>query len=442
MAKSPIPHPNDWELVRLGEVATKIGSGATPTGGEASYLPERARFALVRSQNVFDRRFDAGGIAFISDDQASRLRGAALQPGDLLLNITGDGVTFSRACAVPDDVLPACVNQHVAIVRVNKTLAHPGYVLSYLTHPGVKSYIESFNAGGSRRAITKGHIESFQIALPALAEQRSIARILATLDDKIELNRRMSETLEAMARALFKSWFLDFDPVRAKAEGRDPGLPKAVADLFPDRLEDSELGEIPEGWRIGRLDDDFDLTMGQSPPGHTYNDTGDGLPFYQGRVDFGSRFPKRRVFCTAPTRLAKAGDILVSVRAPVGDINIAWEDCAIGRGVAAVRHRSGSRAYSYEVLRALAGAFDSFNAEGTVFGSISKKDFHAMPSLLPPRQVVVAFDDFARPLDGRTEVSERESHTLTSVRDALLPKLVSGELRVRQAQRMLEAAPT
>jgi type I restriction enzyme S subunit len=180
------------------------------------------QFAFIRSQNVFDRHFEPTGLAFISDEQASRLQGVVLQPGDLLLNITGDGITFSRACAVPVDVLPACVNQHVAIVRVNRAVSDPGYVLSYLTHPAVKSYIESFNAGGSRRAITKGHIESFEIALPPLAEQHAIAHILGTLDDKIELNRRMNETLEAMARALFKSWFVDFDPVRAKG-------PKAVS---------------------------------------------------------------------------------------------------------------------------------------------------------------------------------------------------------------------
>ena len=250
---SPLAHPKEWTVVRLGDITLKIGSGATPRGGEESYLPSRSNFALVRSQNVFDRRFDGTGLAFINDQQANGLRGVRLQQSDILLNITGDGITFSRACMVPENVLPACVNQHVSIIRVNSELAVPGYVLSFLTHPTVKSYVESFNAGGSRRAITKGHIESFRLALPPLREQRAIAHILGTLDDNIELKRRMNETLEAMARALFKSWFVDFDPVRAKAEGRDPGLPKHLADLFPDSFEDSELGEIPKGWRVRTL---------------------------------------------------------------------------------------------------------------------------------------------------------------------------------------------
>jgi type I restriction enzyme S subunit len=253
-------------VARLRDLTTKIGSGATPLGGEDSYLDRRQQYALVRSQNVFDRRFESAGLAFISDEQAARLGGVTLEAGDLLLNITGDGVTFARACEVPRDVLPACVNQHVSIIRANRAVVEPGYILSYLTHPAIKSYIESFNAGGSRRAITKGHIESFVVPFPPLPEQRAIARILGTLDDKIGLNRRMSETLESMARALFKSWFVDFDPIRAKAEGRDLGLAKPIADVFPARLVDSELGEIPEGWEVGTFADVVELLRDQVNP--------------------------------------------------------------------------------------------------------------------------------------------------------------------------------
>ncbi|NOT56321.1 MAG: restriction endonuclease subunit S, partial [Deltaproteobacteria bacterium] len=160
--KAPIWHPKSWPVCTLGNLSEKIGSGATPAGGEANYLSQRIRWVLVRSQNVFDRRFEVNGLAYISDEQAKNLSGVSLQSGDILLNITGDGVTFGRACIVPDHILPAVVNQHVSIIRVNPRLAEPRYVLAYLTHPDIKHYIESFNAGGSRRAITKGHIESFR----------------------------------------------------------------------------------------------------------------------------------------------------------------------------------------------------------------------------------------------------------------------------------------
>src|SRR4051794_36837700 len=164
-------------------------------------------------------------------------------------------------------------------------------------------------------------IRQLPLPWPPKTIRDSIASIGSALDDKIELNRRMNATLEAMARALFQSWFVDFDPVRAKLDSsRSTGLDPATAALFPNEFEDSELGPIPKGWRAGTVLEEFDLTMGQSPPGTTYNEEGRGIPLYQGKPDFGFRFPTRRFFCTAPTRYAKTGDTLVSVRAPVGDI--------------------------------------------------------------------------------------------------------------------------
>jgi type I restriction enzyme S subunit len=214
--------------------------------------------------------------------------------------------------------------------------------------------IATMDVGSANPTLNRNHVHPIRIRWPAqVGEQRTIARILGTLDDKIELNRQMSKTLEAIAQALFKSWFVDFDPVHAKAEGRDTGPGKSIFDLFPASFEDSELGQIPKGWKAGAVDDVFNLTMGQSPPGETYNETGEGLPFFQGRADFTFRFPSRRIYCTAPTRLAKGGDTLVSVRAPVGDINMAAEDCAIGRGVAAVRHKTGGRSFTYYSMRSL-----------------------------------------------------------------------------------------
>jgi type I restriction enzyme S subunit len=319
-----------------------------------------------------------------------------------------------------------------------------GYYLA--RSPDFRRYAIGHMEGTSgRQRVPSSAIERFPITLPPISEQRAIAHILGTLDDKIELNRRMSETLEAMARALFKAWFVDFEPVRAKMEGRWrrgetlPGLPAHLYDLFPDRLVESELGEIPEGWEVTAIDGEFDVTMGQSPPGSTYNETGDGLPFYQGRADFEFRFPKRRVYCTAPTRFAKKGDTLVSVRAPVGDINMASEDCAIGRGVAAVRHKTGCRSYTYQFMNSISDVFARFDSEGTVFGSIGKKDFHAITHVRPSHDLVLAYEGLAAPLDDQIERNERESRYLAQLRDTLLPKLISGELRVPDVDKFMEA---
>jgi type I restriction enzyme, S subunit len=255
------------------------------------------------------------------------------------------------------------------------------------------------------------------------------------LDDKIELNRRMNATLEGMARALFQSWFVDFDPVRAKLDGRLPeGMDAETAALFPAEFEESEMGPIPKGGTAGKVAEAFNLTMGQSPPGHTYNEDGSGLPFYQGRTDFGFRFPTRRVYCTAPTRYAKPGDTLVSVRAPVGDINIANEECCIGRGVAAVRHRSGATSFTYHSMANLYPDFARFEAEGTVFGSINKDSFERLRFVIPSTEIVAAYERQAGPLDEQIRILEKESGTLTALRDTLLPKLLSGQLSVGELQ--------
>ena len=300
--------------------------------------------------------------------------------------------------------------------------------------------LETMNMDSAVPGLNRNAFHAREIRTPPLPEQRAIARVLGTLDDKIELNRRMNGTLEAMARALFKSWFVDFAPVRAKAEGRDTGLPDHIADLFPDRLVDSDIGEIPEGWAPRRLGECFALTMGQSPPGNTYNDHGEGLPFFQGRTDFSFRYPENRKFCIEPTRIARSGDALVSVRAPVGDINMAWEKCCIGRGVAALRHKSGSISFTYYSVRSLQNSISMYEHTGTVFGAINRKQFEEIRTLEPRPEVVETFDTLVNPLDCCIRNNVLGIRILATLRDALLPKLVSGEIRLGEAVERLESA--
>ena len=178
------------------------------------------------------------------------------------------------------------------------------------------------------------------------------------------------------------------------------------------------------------MGDCFNLTMGQSPPGSTYNEKGEGLPFFQGRTDFGFRYPSNRKFCTAPTRIAQPGDTLVSVRAPVGDINMAWERCCLGRGVAALWHKSGSTSFTYYAVEALQPAIEQYEHTGTVFGAINKEQFVALPTVEPTATLVDQFHMCVLVLDERIRRNTAESRTLTVQRDALLPRLVSGEVRV------------
>lgn len=289
--------------------------------------------------------------------------------------------------------------------------------------------------------VNRNHLHMVNVSIPPLPEQKAIAHVLGTLDDKIELNRKMNETLETMARALFKSWFIDFDPVHAKAAGRQPaGMDAATAFLFPDSFESSPLGPIPKGWRVGVVGEDFNLTMGQSPPGETYNEVGEGIPFFQGRTDFGFRYPSPRIYCTAPSRFANAGDSLVSVRAPVGDINMAMQKCCVGRGVAAIRHKSDSRSYTYYAMRSLTDIFQNFEAEGTVFGCINRDDFKRIKLISPPTQLISAFEKTAFPIDQAIENQILQSRTLSNTRDSLLPKLLSGDLRISNIWNLTETS--
>lgn len=412
-------------LARLVEPDRAISYGIVQPG-----VPTSDGVPVVRVTDIRDGRIATNGPLCVSPKIEKAYARTRLRGGELLLTLVG---TVGEAAVVPDSLAGWNTARAVAVIPVRRDVG--SYWVKLALHsPGVRQIIDSRLNTTVQATLNLRDVAQLPIVMPPEPERRAIAHILGTLDDKIELNRRMSATLEAMARALFKSWFVDFDPVRAKAEGRDPGLPKPLADLFPARLVDSELGEIPDGWEVGCVDDEFELTMGQSPPGETYNEAGEGLPFYQGRADFGSRFPTRRVYCTAPTRLARAGDTLISVRAPVGDINMATEECAIGRGVAAARHRSGSRAYTYQFMRGLDEVFGRFEAEGTVFGSIGKKDFHAISCARPPRAAIEGFEAMLAPLDDRIDVTEREASTLAALRDALLPRLISGEWRVEDAE--------
>jgi type I restriction enzyme, S subunit len=345
-----------WSETTLGAIA--VGDNGLVDGPFGSNLPASAYTAdgvpVIRGSNLSlgESRFNDREFVYVSAETAARLRRSICRPGDIVFTKKG---TIGQTGFVPlrgrfDRYLLSSNQMKLSVDPQKADALFVYYVVS--SAEGRERIVRDASITGVPKT-NVAYLRDFPIRLPPLRNQRAIAHILGTLDDKIELNREMNETLEAMARALFKSWFIDFDAVRAKAEGRDPGLPKHPADLFPYWLADSELGEIPAGWRVGCVDDEFDLTMGQSPPGDTYNEAGEGVPFYQGRADFGLRFPTRRVYCTAATRFAKAGDTLISVRAPVGDINMASEPCAIGRGVAAARHKTGSRSYSYQVMRSL-----------------------------------------------------------------------------------------
>ncbi|HQV71231.1 MAG TPA: restriction endonuclease subunit S [Thermoflexales bacterium] len=427
--------PDHWEFTTLGDVCQR-GGGNIQTGPFGSQLHASDYVPVgvpsIMPTNIGDNRIVEDGIARITEADANRLGQHRLRAGDIVYSRRGDVEKRSLIREREEGWLcgTGCLK-----VRLGSGVVDPLFASLFLGHPAIKEWIVRHAVGATMPNLNTSIMSVVPFALPPLAEQKAIAAVLGALDDKIELNRRMNATLEAMARALFQSWFVDFDPVRAKLDGRAPaGMDDTTAALFPDRLEDSPLGHIPKGWAAGTIVEGFNLRMGQSPPGDTYNEEGNGLPFYQGRTDFGFRFPTRRIYCSAATRYAKPGDTLVSVRAPVGDINMANEECCIGRGVAAVRHKSGATSFTYHSMANLYPDFARFEAEGTVFGSINKNSFEKLRFVIPPDEIVAAYERQAGPLDEQIRTLEEQSRTLAALRDTLLPQLLSGEVRVTHMQ--------
>jgi type I restriction enzyme S subunit len=445
----------EWTTFRLGAVCTKIGSGATPRGGSGVYL-DKGRYSLIRSQNVYNDGFRADGLAFIGIKHATELSNVELLRNDVLLNITGDSV--ARCCQVDESVLPGRVNQHVAIIRPNPDKLDPRFLRYSLVSPEMQALLLSWAAAGAtRNALTKAMIEAIQVSAPRdINEQRAIGEVLGALDDKIELNRRMSETLEAVARALFKSWFVDFDPVRAKAEGRDPGLPKPIADLFPTRLVDSELGSVPEGWSVRSLGEYVQIIKGRSYSSAELTESDTALVTLKSFARGGGYRPDGlKSFSGAfkPEQAVSPGELVIACT----DVTQAAEvvgRAAIVRASKAFRTLVASldtvivrptEKVTCSFVYFLAGT-DEFvshtyaHTTGTTVLHLAKEALPAFLFVLPSQELLTTFDDFARPVLDRIQASEGESDTLITLRAVLLPKLISGELRVRDAERLVAEA--
>ena len=285
----------------------------------------------------------------------------------------------------------------------------------YFSHSPIfkNTAIKSMVGSSGRQRAQTDVLKELIVNVPiSISDQKEIAGILSSLDAKIETNNKLNEKLEEMAQAIFKSWFVDFEPFKDKP------------------FHETELGMIPEGWEVGSLSDIATITMGQSPCGTSYNENGEGIIFYQGRTEFGFRFPSIRLYTTAPSRFAEVGSTLMSVRAPVGDINMALLRCCIGRGVASIKSNCDCDSYIYYLMKSLKKRFDIYNGEGTVFGSVGRDTLRGMLITIPPSSVISDFEMNISKIDSRIKTNELESQRLASLRDTLLPRLMSGELIV------------
>ena len=338
---------------------------------------------------------------------------------------TRDDIGVSTYIADDFDEL-VILGYHNALITPDESKLDGKYLNAYLHTKMAQNYF-SYNASGSgqRYALSVDAINDFQIYLPPIEEQRRVGNLLSDIDRKIALNKSINCDLEAMAKQLYDYWFVQFD--FPNAEGK-PYKSSGGKMLWNDTLK----REIPEGWNNAKLIDIANITMGQSPEGSSYNEDGNGVLFYQGSTDFGMRFPSVRQYTTAPSRYAKKGDILMSVRAPVGAVNIANNDCCIGRGLAALNSKIGSITHLYYIINDLKAAFDQRNSAGTTFGSITKDDLYNLPVVKPSKEVIDKFEKICKSMFDEQMVLGEEIDSLLSQRDSLLPLLMNGQVSIKQ----------
>ncbi|MGC9561992.1 restriction endonuclease subunit S [Brachymonas sp. M4Q-1] len=443
---------SEWLIKRLGDCCEKIGSGATPKGGKDAYL-DQGPVRLIRSQNVHNNGFSSSGLAYISEEQARKLEGVSVKAGDVLLNITGDSV--ARVCQAPQQFVPARVNQHVAIIRPTQRDFDARFLRYFLASPQQQDLMMGLAAAGAtRNALTKRMIEDFQVPCPPLCVQQNVADTLGCLDDRITLLRETNATLEAIAQALFKSWFVDFDPVRAKMTGHPPeGMDAATAALFPDSLEESEQGLVPKGWKLVPFGNLLSHTIGGdwgSDAPDEKNDTrvaiirGTDIPDLQSGGE--NRVPIRY---TSAKKLASReiqdGDIVLEVSGgskdqPTGrslymtEMLLRKFECPVEPASFCRLFRPTDRGLGILLSQHLtfiyaAGKTWEYQNQSTGIANFQTTHFLEKELVaVPGGGVLELFASLVRPIFDRVQAAQIGE--LAKLRDTLLPRLISGQLRI------------
>lgn len=369
---------------KLIDICSKIGSGATPKGGKEAYYDQG--ISLVRSQNVLDFAFSSEGLAFINDKQAAKLSNVEVFDGDVLLNITGDSV--ARACIMDPTFLPARVNQHVAIIRGKKDRVLNRYLL-YFLQLRKRYLLQLASAGATRKALTKGIIEQLEIDLPSLADQKKISALLGGIDDKIELNNRINESLESLVCVLFEHWFMSLNEKT-----------------------------LPNGWHQGTLAEIISITNGK-------------------------KTNIKQSFCTAKIKIPVVGassvigytneflynqPILVTGRVGThGVVQRFRSPCWPSDNTLVIK--SEFYEYAYQALKRV--DYSKLN-RGSTQPLITQTDLKNTKILIPPKDVILEFEKLARVMMFKYEANCEENERLAELRDTLLPKLMSGEIDVSQ----------
>ena len=422
---------SEWRTVKLKDLTIKIGSGVTPRGGSKVYL--ESGIPLIRSQNIYNCEFSIDGIVYIDEVTAKKMENVRLIENDILLNITGDSV--ARCTILPNSFIGARVNQHVAIIRTIEDQLIPAYLKYWLVNNPTQEYLLSIaRTGGTRAALTKAMIETLEITLPPLLEQKAIAHILSTLDEKIEVNNIINKTLEEMAQALFKRWFVDFEFPNEDGEPYKSSGGEMI---------DSELGPIPKGWEVGSVGDYMRVKSGFAFKSKWWKES--GVPVIKiknlsnGIVDYSDvGYVEVDKIEAAKDFIVKSGDILIAMTgATIGKIGLVYEF----NNTILVNQRVGKFFIGENPFEKLPFAFtiltnSRINDEiislggGSAQPNISPSQIESIKIAMPISNQVEIFNSLLNPVMRIYVDNIKENAKLQQLRDTLLPKLMSGEIRV------------
>ena len=378
---------HQWKEVTLDEIADLtvgfVGKTAT------HYVGEGIRF--LRSMNVEPFRINYNDPKFIDQEFHNKIKKSELNSGDVVIVRTGK----PGACSVIPQKLGKWNCADLVVVKPNHECVNSTYLAAFINL--AYGVINAHLVGAVQQHFNVGVAKKLKIKLPPMDLQNKIGYFIDNINDRIELNEKINKNLEQQAQAIYQQMFID----------------NASSD-----------------WAEGTLSNIADITMGQSPSGSSYNEDGNGTIFFQGRAEFGFRFPTVRLYTTEPKRMACANDTLMSVRAPVGDLNVAHTDCCIGRGLAAIHSKNNHQSFVLYTMFSLKKQLDIFNGEGTVFGSINRSSLNEMPILIPSSEKLAEFEALVAPMDATIRSNYDEICRLDQLRDTLLPKFMSGELDV------------
>lgn len=374
--------PEGWREVKLGEIA-EISKANWKVGDKP--------FPYIGLEHIEENTLRLNSISDSSNLESNKYR---FKSGDVLF---GKLRPYFRKVAKPN--FDGICSTDIWVIRAKENM-DTRFMFYFFANRKLVDIAYSSCSGTRMPRADWSFLSQTAWNIPPLAKQKAIAEVLSSLDDKIDLLHRQNKTLEDTAQTLFRLWFIE--------------------------------GEKTD-WAVGTLSDEFDVIMGQSPPGTSYNEEKQGMPLFQGNADFGFRFPQNRIWTTEPKRCAEQFDTLISVRAPVGEQNMAIEKCCIGRGVAAFRYKKNKnfRSYTYYKMKSLMRKIKQFNQEGTVFGSINKSGFEDIDIVLPPFESIQDFENITKLFDQKIVLNHSQIQRLEKLRDMLLPKLVSGKVSVR-----------